>query len=286
MSTEPYELRLPPKQAGSVVFASPHSGRKYPETFLRQTVLGEQAIRSSEDAFVDLLFADAPDLGAPLLQANAPRAYIDMNRGRDELDPALIAGTRRGVQNPRVASGLGVVPRVVAGGRAIYRGRIPLAEAERRIRSEWIPYHRTLEKLLRDTHATFGEAILLDCHSMPSEAIGSIGVKGGRYPDIVLGDRYGSAARQDIVDRIAAVFSDAGFRVVRNTPFAGAFTAERYGRPSRNQHVVQIEINRGLYMDEARIVPADGFDALRTRLRGVIAQLIRIGLGGRRLAAE
>jgi len=188
-----HELRMPARQVGSVVFASPHSGRAYPDEFLRRSVLGPRQIRSSEDAFVDLLFADVPDFGAPLLLAHAPRAYIDLNRSCDELDPALVEGLTRRSQSPRIASGLGVVPRVVAGGRAIINGKITLAEAEARIRACWQPYHAALERLMEDTSRQFGEAILLDCHSMPSEAIAGIRARDGAQPDIVLGDRYGSA---------------------------------------------------------------------------------------------
>jgi len=162
-----YRLFRPEWPTTSVVFSSPHSGRDYPWTFLRQTVLDERTIRSSEDAFVDLLFAAAPSHGAPLIAANAPRAYVDLNRAAEELDPAVVEGARLAGHNPRISSGLGVIPRVVANGRAIYRGKIGLAEAESRITTYWRPYHERLQQLLDEAQARFGESILVDCHSMP-----------------------------------------------------------------------------------------------------------------------
>ncbi len=281
-----YQLHLAENRAGSVVFASPHSGCDYPQSFLESSILNEHDIRSSEDAFVDRLFADAPALGAPLLVARSPRAFIDLNRGREELDPGLISGIRRRMQNPRIASGLGVIPRVVSNGRAIYRRKITLAESEARIRAHWVPYHAALERLLKETRTACGEAILIDCHSMPSEAIESIRTTSGTTPDVVLGDRYGSAARPDIVEQIEAAFASAGFQVARNTPFAGAFIAQHYGRPSRNQHVVQVEINRALYMNEAEIRPNKSFESFRGMLNQVIARIIEIGVRKNRLAAE
>ncbi len=144
-----YQVITPERRRTSVVFASPHSGRDYPWSFVRKSVLDGQMIRSSEDAFVDDLFAAAPSFGAPLLKACAPRAFIDYNRSADELDPALIDGMAKGkALNPRVASGLGVVPRVVAGGRAIYRGKMPMSEAQRRTETYWQPYHQKLQELL------------------------------------------------------------------------------------------------------------------------------------------
>ena len=133
------------------VFASPHSGRDYGRAFLRRSMLDEMTIRSSEDAFVDLLFSDAPAHGARLMAARAPRAFVDLNRSADELDPALIRGVKRGAHNPRVSAGLGVIPRVVAGGREIYRGKLPLADVEARLQDHWFPYHAKLQTLLDES---------------------------------------------------------------------------------------------------------------------------------------
>ncbi len=281
-----YTLTMPDLRTTSVIFASPHSGRVYSEAFLRDTVLDERAIRSSEDAFVDLLFQAAPTLGAPLLVAEAPRAYLDLNRSAEELDPALIEGVRRNSHNPRVSSGLGVVPRVVANGQAIYRGKLPYSEVETRIRNVWRPYHERLAELLAETRASFGEAILIDCHSMPHEALELVVHPDGLRPQIVLGDRFGAAARSDIVDRIEAAFVAAGLVVVRNAPFAGAYSTQRYGRPSQNQHVIQIEIDRTLYMDERMIRPNANFRAMRDLLTTVMAEIVDIGAMDLPLAAE
>ncbi|WP_264212014.1 N-formylglutamate amidohydrolase [Leisingera thetidis] len=281
-----FSVNLPQKLASAVVFASPHSGTDYTDSFLAQSILGRKVIRSSEDAFVDRLFAAAPDFGAPLLTAVKPRAYLDLNRSPDELDPAVIEGVQRRGQNPRVASGLGVIPRVVANGRAIYRGKLTLAEAEQRIRCCWHPYHKALKGLLDQAHRQFGQAILVDCHSMPHEAVDTMAPCGSGKPEVVLGDRFGAAADNSIVDRIEAAFAAAGLRVARNTPFAGAYIAQTYGRPSRRQHAVQIEIDRALYMDEANVCPNANFEPLQQLLRQVIAEIAMIGREEMPLAAE
>ena len=281
-----YRLTMPDIRTTSVVFASPHSGRDYPWNFVRKSVLDEKTLRSSEDAFVDRLFESAPLCGAPLLAATAPRAWIDVNRSADELDPSLIEGISRSAHNPRVSSGLGVVPRVVANGRAIYRGKITLREAQTRIDTYWKPWHDAIDQLLRDSLIMFGEAILVDCHSMPHEAIESIGHPQGRRPDIVLGDRFGAAASSEIVDRIEAAFEAAGLRVARNAPFAGAYVTQHYGRPGRGQHAIQIEIDRALYMNEQAIRPNANFDAFKSVIDGVVESITNIGRADVALAAE
>ena len=272
-----YHLTHPERRTTSVVFASPHSGRDYSWSFLRRTRLNEHSVRSSEDAYVDQLFDSAPRAGAPLLRAGAPRAYVDLNRSPDELDPALIEGVSRQGHNPRIASGLGVIPRVVANGRAIYSGKITLAEARHRIDDFWHPYHEALQGQLDQAHLMFGQAILIDCHSMPHEAMDSVASRGLRRPEVVLGDRFGAAAAGEIVDRIEAAFTRAGLMVTRNTPFAGAYITQAYGRPSRGRHAVQIEIDRALYMNEQLIRPNGHFDTFRKILDGIVAEIAAIG---------
>lgn len=268
-----YQIKLPMARSTPVVMASPHSGRAYPQDLIQQSVLEFNQLRSSEDAFVDQLIDMAPDHGAALITAKCPRAYVDFNRAPDELDPALIEGLARSPHNPRISSGLGVIPRVVSGGRAIYRGKMPLAEAETRIAGNWHPYHRALRHLLEETHEVFGHSILIDWHSMPHEAIENHGRPGALRPEVVLGDRFGASAGSDWTDRIEAAFQDAGLRVARNSPFAGAFIAQSYGRPASGRHVIQIEIDRALYMDEAKVTPLPRFDRFRQLIGGVIARI-------------
>ena len=281
-----YRLTRPDRQETAVVFSSPHSGREYPDAFIAASVLGAAQLRSSEDAFVDELFASAVQFGAPLLAARLPRAFVDLNRAPDEFDPALIEGAPRLAHNPRVSSGLGVIPRVVAGGRAIYRGKLSRQEAECRVTEIWQPFHGALRRLMAETHASFGEAILIDCHSMPHEAIEAHARPGQPRPDVVLGDRYGAAAAPGIIDQVEAAFRSAGFRTSRNSPFAGAYIAQAYGRPSSGHHVVQVEIDRALYMDEARIEPRPDFAEFRARLVPVVAELAAMGRSALPLAAE
>ena len=286
MAHAAYQILKPEGPLSCVVFASPHSGRDYRSDFLRRSVLNQRLIRSSEDAFVDQLFDCAPEYGAPLLLARAPRAYLDLNRARAELDPALIEGIPRQGHNPRVASGLGVIPRVVANGRAIYRGKISQNEAEQRIEEIWVPYHAALQGLLDTAFDRHGQAVLIDCHSMPHEAIDGVARAGMTRPDVVLGDRFGAAASGDVVDRVEAAFVAQGFNVTRNTPFAGAYVAQTYGRPSSGQHAVQVELDRALYMDERTVKPSVQFEDVRTALRAVVNDLVQIGQGRVPLAAE
>ena len=286
MTTVAYHLYQPKRQTTAVVFSSPHSGRDYPQAFLDSSVLDERRLRSSEDAFVDDLFAAAVDNGAPLLAASAPRAYVDLNRSADDLDPAVVRGVAANRTNARVASGLGVIPRVVAEGRAIRSGKITYAEAVERLEAFYHPYHRQLRALISDCHAQFGSALLIDCHSMPSEALSNHVGSSATRPQVILGDRFGATCDKRYVDQIEGFFRQEGFSVMRNSPFAGAFITQFYGRPALGQHAVQIEIDRSLYMNEHLVRPNGNFAAFQTLLSSVVADITRIGRRSLSLAAE
>jgi N-formylglutamate amidohydrolase len=287
MRGDPFVLYRPDPTASGVVFASSHSGREYPADFVADSPLTLTQLRSSEDAFVDRLFSGVPDFGAALICALVPRAYVDLNRAPDDLDPALIEGVARQALNARVLSGLGVIPRVVAGGKTIRNGRIPRSEAETRLRMVWHPYHRALRGLMDEARTAAGRALLVDCHSMPHEALLSHSAPARGLPDIVLGDRHGASCAPDLLDAVEDALRRVGFRVARNAPFAGAYVAQTYGRPSTGLSVVQIEIDRSLYMDEALILPGPAFDDVRAALHRASADIAALLPANRQtLAAE
>jgi len=268
-----FETVRPRRLTAPLVFNSAHSGRDYPERFLAMTRLDHLSIRQSEDAWVDDLVARAPHLGAPLLRAHFPRAYLDVNREPWELDPQMFVeplSDRFNTTSPRVAAGLGTLARVVAENKPIYRDRLTLDDARMRIEGIYVPYHATLQRLLTEALGAFGVAVLVDCHSMPRISRG-----GDRLaPDIVLGDRYGTTCAPALVDLVEMVFAGAGLRVARNRPYAGGFIARTYGRPQHGIHAIQIEISRHLYMNEVTLEKNDGFGMIRQLLDRLTLALI------------
>lgn len=268
-----FDVEEPPSAESPVVCNSPHSGKCYPAAFLRQSRLELEMLRRSEDTFVDELFSDAPVLGVPLMRAHFPRAYLDVNREPYELDPRMFEGRLPAFANTRslrVAGGLGTVARVVGDAREIYPRRIPVAEALLRIEQFYKPYHRTLRKLVNRAQKGYGFALLLDCHSMPSNA----GHRDERpRADFVLGDRYGTSCSGAITAMVERTLRAQGYVVLRNKPYAGGFITEHYGDPATGLHALQIEVNRGLYMDEARYEKAAGFETLKDNLSRMVAAI-------------
>jgi len=269
------EVLAPHAATSPIIFASPHSGRDYPQDLLRNSQLDRHALRQSEDSYVDLLFDDAPKYGAPLLRALFPRAYVDVNRAREELDPRMFADELprdADSRSSRVIAGLGVIPRIVADGHDIYSRKLFYTDAQRRLTACYDPYHAALSTLIDDARAQFGCAVLIDCHSMPS-AGGAPFRAGEPQIDLVLGDRFGSSCAPSITDLAEGTLGALGYEVTRNAPYAGGYVAASYGRPKSGVHVLQIEINRALYLDEKRIARTSGFEELRHAMRTLIGRL-------------
>jgi len=273
-----YEVKRPAKIDLPFIFNSPHSGRRYPKSFLAASKLDPLTLRRSEDCYVDELFDFVDELGAPMLLAHFPRAYLDVNREPYELDPVLF-GDRlphyANTQSVRVVGGLGTIARIVSESEEIYREPLSIAAALERINRIYTPYHATLNGLLLEAKTRFGYAVLIDCHSMPSTPMAD---SNGMRPDFVLGDRYGTSCHPELIQRAAHQLRGLGYVVSLNKPYAGGYITEHYGQPHEGRHVLQVEINRALYMDELSFRKRPSFERLRADLRQVVETLMGFSL--------
>ncbi len=270
----PLPYRLLGAVAGPVVLASPHSGRDYPPAFLAQTRLTVAQLRRVEDAYVDELLGGAVSAGAQLAAARYGRSFLDLNRAADELDPSMFADspmTSSSPPNERVAAGLGILPRLAAHGLEIYGGRLQIADAEARISAVHRPWHALLDRLTTEAVLRHGHVVLLDCHSMPTPGA----PHGTAAPEFVVGDLHGRSAAPALVAAIERSLTLDGWRVARNAPYAGGYTTARHGRPVAGIHTIQIEIDRALYMDPARLAPHAGFNRIAATLRRLVEMLLR-----------
>ncbi len=271
-----FDVIEPDFLATPLVFSSPHSGANYPLDFLAASRLDPLTLRRSEDAYVDELFVGARDAGAPLLRAHFPRAYLDVNREPYELDPRMFDGRLplgANTRSIRVAGGLGTIARVVGDAQEIYRGRLPVAEAIRRIDELYRPYHTALRHLVDRTWRQFGAAVLIDCHSMPSSGLNTASrTEDGHRADFILGDRYGTSCNPTYTAWLEEALHRRGFAVRRNKPYAGGYITESYGAPAMGVHAIQLEVNRGLYMNEATMERHRGFEALQSALASLLRE--------------
>jgi N-formylglutamate amidohydrolase len=289
----PFDIFEPPALLSPLVFSSPHSGSVYPASFLARARLDAATLRRSEDAFVDELFAGVDAIGAPLLRARFPRAYLDLNREPYELDPRMFDGELPNFVNTRslrVAAGLGTIPRVVADAREIYAGRLRIDEAMVRVETLYKPYHAALKGLMERARARFGVAVLIDCHSMPTSLTRdpARAAAKGRL-DFVIGDRFGASCSLRVVETIESSLRGHDYAVQRNRPYAGGFITEHYGRPAAGWHAAQIEIARGLYMDEPTLQKNERFAELADRLGDLARTLAEVAIDlapDQRAAAE
>lgn len=259
-----------------VIFASPHSGNYYPQDMLQMLSVPVSDLQRTEDAFVDELYQSAHDQGAIQLSATFARAYVDLNRDARELDASMFHnGLPRtaGMPSTRVKAGLGCLPRVGASGRNIYAQPLSREQGEYRLDEVYDRYHGALRGEIEHLKADWADVFIIDCHSMPSRQPGR-----PKLPDIVLGDRFGSSCSARLTSLAERHFRREGLSVARNAPYAGGYTTRRYGRPRRGTHVLQIEINRGLYMNETRVEKSAGFERMQSQLTRLISEILDFAL--------
>jgi N-formylglutamate deformylase len=262
------DIHRPAVVTTPLVLDSPHSGSFYPADFA--PVVGPERYRRAEDMDVDVLFDQAPEVGAVLMACRFGRIYCDVNRAADDLDPASLAGGFGAAVRPSAKARLGkgvVWQAVPPDGAPLYGGPLPAAAVRARLRDYWEPYHQALGALLDETHARFGRVFHLDCHSMQavSNAMHEEGV-GRPRPDIVLSDRDGTTTAPDFLDTARRLLEAEGFEVRINDPYKGAEIVRRYGRPAAGRHSLQLELNRRLYMDEERLQRTADFAGTKARL--------------------
>lgn len=246
----------------------PHGGREYPPGLGLISKLPVAQLRCLEDRFADLLVDDAVQAGHVALIARVPRAWIDLNRHEREFDPALVSAADGMVplSSAKVRGGLGVVPRRVARGGDIWRGRISADAFEARLEAAHRPWHAKIAAALAAIRTEFGAAILLDVHSMPPLRPSR---DGPSAPQIVIGDLFGRSTR-GLFSRIAVQVAERhGFVARLNAPYAGGHSLERHGRPVGGVHAVQVEIDRSMYLDALFDQPGPGL----SRCRAFIADL-------------
>ena len=273
-----FEILRPARQTTPLVLASPHSGDQYPADFLKMAKLDRATLRLSEDCYVDELVASGPNHGAPILKALFPRVYVDANREAFELDPLMFEDRLPDAaitDSPRVAAGLGSIPRLAANDREIYGRKLPFAEAEQRIARCYRPYHQALAMLMQETRERFGGCLLIDCHSMPSVGGQSDRDFSRSRVDFVLGDCFGASCADAVTAAAETHLRKEGAHVRRNNPYSGGYVTQHYGRPTEGIHVLQIEINRSIYMDEQTLERLPQFQETRQRLDRLIALLAR-----------
>ena len=251
-----------------IIFASAHSGSIYPDAFIERTDLAIKQLRRNEDAFITNLFSPAPDLGAPLIEANFPRCFVDVNRASNEL-PSFWQ-TDGKIISSRAEIGMGVVPTMLSETINIYSEPLSLTAAKIRIKDLYHPYHDALLGLIDEALSLFGKVLLIDCHSMPG-----FNSMGSRRSDIILGDRFGKSCSSEIVMLIEKLFQDLGYSVSRNYPYAGGFVTKHYGKPYESANALQIEINRDLYLNPITLDKKPGFTALAKNISIIINSIIK-----------
>jgi N-formylglutamate amidohydrolase len=256
-----------------LVLDSPHSGEVYPADFRHAPP--RAVVRQAEDTHVARLWRMAPALGATLLEASFPRAYIDPNRSLADIDAELLADPWPEPLSPsrKTQQGIGLVWRVARSGTPMYAAKLTSAQVRERIDRYWRPYHAALEAILDERYADHGAVWHLNCHSMPAIGDALADDPGRERMDFVLGDRDGTTCEPAFTACVAETLRAQGYSVAINDPYKGVELVRKHGRPAAGRHSLQVEVKRTLYMDEETLLPNAGYAALEADLGRLLAAL-------------
>jgi N-formylglutamate amidohydrolase len=266
-----FARRDPQGPAVPVLFDIPRSGAEYPRAF--RSIASLTDLQRSISMYLEELYGDVTEAGATWLYACFPNVFIDPNRHALDIDPEALDGPWPEALQPsaKTRAGIGLIPMVCSGTRPVYDGKLAVADVRDRLDNYYLPYHAEIARLLRGFHAQYGAAYHLTCHSMPAIATGTGLDAGTRRSDFDLGDRNGTTSGAELVAVLAEALTGFGYKVTRNTHFIGAEVVRQHGNPTQGIHSVQIEMNRGLYMDEVARTRGPGFAAVQGHLTALSA---------------
>ncbi|WP_082896676.1 N-formylglutamate amidohydrolase [Parasphingorhabdus sp.] len=251
----PFSVFNEDKLAFPVLVSVPHAGRLYPAEVHDNLRVSKRHLLRLEDRYADRLATSAIESGFSTVIAQKPRAWIDLNRSRTELDPGVIEGLdMTSLPNPsrKVRGGLGLVPRSLSGVGGLWQEKWSQQQISKRIGQDHEPYHQLISQILYQLRLKFGGAILLDLHSMPT-----IVNDGEQPPDFVIGDRFGRSSASQFSELSHAFFRNQGYHAQINHPYAGGYILERHSNMNDNIHAIQIEVDRRLYLDESFCEPLE-----------------------------
>lgn len=273
-AASPVVVRRPVGPSGPVVVDSPHSGMVLPADF--GTAAPLEALRSTWDAFVDELWGGAPEVGATLVCATFPRAYLDVNRAESDIDESLLDAPWPVSLTPTdyTRRGMGLIRRNALPDVPMYARQLSVTEVEGRIRDYYRPYRAALAAEIDAAVARHGVVVHLDCHSMKSRGNAMNVDAGAARPDVVVSDRHGTTSDARHTEWVAEWFGRRGYSVQVNTPYQGGDLVRTFGAPRAGRHSMQIEFNRALYLDEARCVRTGGFARLQADCTALLGDLL------------
>ncbi|MEP2987625.1 MAG: N-formylglutamate amidohydrolase [Parasphingorhabdus sp.] len=255
-----------------LLISVPHAGRSYPQSVYQNLRIPWSHLQRLEDRYSDLLAKDAIVAGFATIIAHKPRAWIDLNRSKSEIDVNIISDLSQShttMPSRKVRGGLGLVPRRLSGVGELWRHKWSWDDVSSRISNDHEPYHAQISKTLESMRRKFGCAILLDLHSMPP-----LDASDETQPKIVVGDRFGRSAGSRYSEFAMAVFERSGLASRLNLPYSGGYILERHARVDDNIHAIQIEVDRCCYLDASLSEPGNGLPVVAKSVSDLAFELV------------
>lgn len=259
---QPYYITEPKAKKVPIIISVPHSGTEFPNEIEDDYLPSQKKVIDDTDWFVHDVYDFASEMGITVIRAKYSRWVIDLNRD-PESKPLYNDG--------RIITGLCSFTDFF--GKPIYKAAQDPTQAEiqRRLQTYYWPYYQKIQSLLDERKAEFGKVLLWDAHSI-RQLVPSI--QKDPFPDMILGNNDLKTAVSKIIETAISTLKKGPFQINHNTPFKGGHITRYFGKPDQNQHALQLEMNKVLYMDNAEVK----YDSVRAGIVKAVLKPVFEGL--------
>ncbi len=229
------------------IVTMPHSGEKVPDQCDWLKALPEEILMCDVDRYIDVLYEKNLELlDIPFVKTEWHRYAVDLNRIPEDVDADSVIGSN----NKSGLHSRGYHWVTTTQGDQLMRRPISIKQHSDLTNLIYEPFHKDIRKLYDQFKKDNAVIYHLDAHSMPSVGTSMHKDPGQRRADIVVSDCLGKSCGTAYKDLVIKAYINSGFTVGYNWPYMGGRVTEQYGHPNLGQQVLQVELNRDLYMNE------------------------------------
>ena len=251
----------------SIVLTSPHSGSFYSETFKKELNLSLSKVRTIEDVKVDKIINGLSENNFDILTTDCPRSLIDLNRSKLDIDSSMFYNLPNEIEIINIKSkyGIGLFLKNIDESNIMYNKKIDWLTRNQLIKKIYEPWHHKLSTILESKFNTHKNYLLIDMHSFTPN-------QDNRDYDFIISDNFSRSSQNKFVYFLRDIMEKNGFSVALNYPYSGGYIVKKYSNKELNKNVIQIEINKKLYL-KSNFEINDNFFELRDFFHNIIKNL-------------
>lgn len=230
-----------------IILHIPHSSTNIPllEGYLVDFITLEKEILKLTDWYTDDLFYSKDD---EMIVAEFSRIFCDPERFTDDSQEVM------------AQYGMGVLYEKSDNGEEI---RTVTPELKEKIlKSYYWKHHHKFSQAVQNHLDFYGKAVIIDCHSYPSQPLKRDLDKNPKRPDFNIGtDSFHTT--KELIDISVSFFEKAGYTLGIDWPYSGSIVPIEHYHKNKNVSTIMLEINRALYLNEPSNQKSENYNQVK-----------------------